>query len=65
MSGIEKAISSFRGDFNCAQSVFSSYATQYGLDKDTALKLSRDLEVEWVVCKIHVVLCLGLLWLLD
>jgi len=40
MSGIEKAISSFRGDFNCAQSVFSSYATQYGLDKDTALKLS-------------------------
>jgi len=40
MSGIEKVISSFRGDFNCAQSVFSSYATQYGLDKDTALKLS-------------------------
>ena len=40
MSGIEKAISSFRGDFNCAQSIFSAYATQYGLDRDTALKLA-------------------------
>ncbi len=40
MSRIEKAISSFREDFNCAQSVFSSYATEYGLDRVTALKLS-------------------------
>lgn len=40
MSGIEKAISSFRGDFNCSQSVFSSYATEYGLDRDTALRLA-------------------------
>ena len=40
ISGIEKAISSFRGDFNCAQSILSSFATQYGLDRDTALRLS-------------------------
>ncbi|MFW9900041.1 MAG: C-GCAxxG-C-C family protein [Candidatus Thorarchaeota archaeon] len=40
MSGIEKAITSFRGDFNCAQSILSSFAPQYGLDKDTALKLA-------------------------
>ena len=40
MSGIEKVISSFRGDFNCAQSVLSSYAHQYGLDRNTALKLA-------------------------
>ncbi|MFX0043756.1 MAG: C-GCAxxG-C-C family protein [Candidatus Hodarchaeota archaeon] len=40
MSGIEKAISSFRGDFNCAQSILSSYATQYGLDKDKALRIA-------------------------
>lgn len=40
MSGIDKAISSFRGDFNCAQSILSSYTTQYGLDRDTALRLA-------------------------
>lgn len=40
MSGIEKAISSFRGDFNCAQSIFSAFVPQYGLDKDTALKIA-------------------------
>ncbi|MFW9999860.1 MAG: C-GCAxxG-C-C family protein [Candidatus Hodarchaeota archaeon] len=40
MSGIEKVISSFRGNFNCAQSIFRTYATQYGLDEDTALKLA-------------------------
>ena len=40
MSGIEKAISSFRGDFNCAQSILSSYANNYGLDIDTALRIA-------------------------
>ncbi|MFX1310133.1 MAG: C-GCAxxG-C-C family protein [Promethearchaeota archaeon] len=40
MSRIEKAVSSFRGDFNCAQSILSAYCTQYGLDRDTALKLA-------------------------
>ncbi|MFX1311199.1 MAG: C-GCAxxG-C-C family protein [Promethearchaeota archaeon] len=40
MSGIEKAINSFIKNFNCAQSILSSYAAEYGLDKDTALKLA-------------------------
>ncbi|MBA7619010.1 hypothetical protein ES703_26342 [subsurface metagenome] len=40
MSRIEKVVSSFKGNFNCAQSVFSSYAPQYGLDRDTALRLA-------------------------
>lgn len=40
MSRIEKAVSSFKGDFNCAQSILSTYAIQYGLNRDTALKLA-------------------------
>ncbi|MFX1259413.1 MAG: C-GCAxxG-C-C family protein [Promethearchaeota archaeon] len=40
MTGIENAISSFRGDFNCAQSIFSAYAPEYGLDKNIALKIA-------------------------
>jgi len=40
MSGIEKAISSFRGNFNCAQSILSSYASKYGFDRDLALKIA-------------------------
>ena len=40
MSRIENAISAFRGDFNCSQSILSTYCTQYGLDRDIALKLA-------------------------
>ena len=40
MSGLEKAKTSFRGAFNCSQSIFSSYAPEYGLNKDIALRLS-------------------------
>ncbi len=40
MSRIEKAISSFRGNFNCAQSILSSYASKYGFDRDLALKIA-------------------------
>jgi C_GCAxxG_C_C family probable redox protein len=40
MSRIEKAISSFRGNFNCAQSILSSCASKYGLDRDLALKIA-------------------------
>ncbi|MFX0080757.1 MAG: C-GCAxxG-C-C family protein [Candidatus Hodarchaeota archaeon] len=40
MSRVEKAVSSFRGDFNCAQSILSTYGIQYGLNRDTALKLA-------------------------
>ena len=30
----------FTSGYNCAQSVFLTYAEKYGFDKDTALKLS-------------------------
>jgi C_GCAxxG_C_C family probable redox protein len=40
MTNVEKAISSFNEDFNCTQSVLSTFSTQFGLDLDTALKLA-------------------------
>jgi len=40
MSRVEDAISTFKGDYNCAQSVLSTYSHQYGLDRDLALKLA-------------------------
>ena len=40
MSRIELALSSFKEDFNCAQSIFGTYATHYGLDREEALKIS-------------------------
>ncbi len=40
MSGIEKVISAFEGDFNCAQSIFSSYSEEFGLDKGKALRIA-------------------------
>jgi C_GCAxxG_C_C family probable redox protein len=40
MSRIEKALSNFKEDFNCSQSVFGAFAPHYGLDLDKALKIS-------------------------
>ncbi|MFW9818027.1 MAG: C-GCAxxG-C-C family protein [Candidatus Thorarchaeota archaeon] len=40
MSKVEKAISRFKEDFNCAQSVLSTFSPQYGLDQDIALKIA-------------------------
>lgn len=40
MSRIEDALSSFKEDFNCAQSIFGTYATHYGLDREEALRIS-------------------------
>lgn len=40
MSRIEEALSSFREDFNCAQSIFGTYAPYYGLDRNIALKIA-------------------------
>jgi C_GCAxxG_C_C family probable redox protein len=37
---VNQAVACFRNDFNCAQSVFSTYAEQFGLDKQIALKIS-------------------------
>ena len=40
MSKIEEALSSLKENFNCAQSIFGTYATHHGLDRDRALKIS-------------------------
>lgn len=40
MSKVEEAISYFKDKYNCAQSILGPYSIQYGLDKETALKLS-------------------------
>ncbi len=40
MSKVEEAISHIRGEYNCAQSIFGTYASKYGLDQDTALKIA-------------------------
>lgn len=39
-SRVEKAAELFESGFNCAQSVFAAYADLFGMDKETALKLS-------------------------
>jgi len=36
----ESAVTVFGQSFNCSQAVFSAFASQFGLDKDTALKLA-------------------------
>jgi C_GCAxxG_C_C family probable redox protein len=37
---VDQAVACFRNDFNCAQAIFSTYAEQFGMDKQTALKIS-------------------------
>ena len=37
---IELAKENFKAGFNCSQSIFSAFADMYGIDKETALKLS-------------------------
>ena len=36
----EKAVNNFKSGYNCAQSVFLAFAEDFGIDKETALKLS-------------------------
>jgi C_GCAxxG_C_C family probable redox protein len=36
----DEAVGLFRGNFNCAQSVFSTFAPEFGLDRETALKIA-------------------------
>lgn len=40
MSKVEDAAKCFSNGFNCSQAVLSTYCEQFGLDKETALKLS-------------------------
>lgn len=39
-SRVEKAAELFESGFNCAQSVFAAYADLFGMDRETALKIS-------------------------
>ena len=40
MNYSDKAAENFRLGYNCAQSVFMTFAEEFGIDKETALKLS-------------------------
>jgi len=40
MSKVQEAVICFNESFSCSQAVFSTYANQFGLDKETALKVS-------------------------
>jgi C_GCAxxG_C_C family probable redox protein len=37
---VDQAVECFRNGFSCSQAVFSTYAEQLGMDKETALKVS-------------------------
>ncbi len=40
MNQVERAVARFDEGFNCCQSVFSVYAEELGLDRETALKIA-------------------------
>ena len=40
MNKIDEAVKCFKDGYNCSQAVFSTYCEQFGLDRDTALKIS-------------------------
>lgn len=40
MTNSEKALSYFANNFNCSQAVFTSFATEMGIDEELALKLA-------------------------
>ena len=40
MSEVEVAVSRFKDGFSCSQAVFSAYATQFGLNREIALKIA-------------------------
>lgn len=40
LSRVEKAAATFEEGYTCAQSVFATYADLFGMDRETALKLS-------------------------
>ena len=40
---VEKAVELFKSGYNCSQSVFAAYADLFGIDSETALKVSAGL----------------------
>ena len=42
MSHAEKALTYYGSNFNCSQSVFTAFATEMGMDEQTALRLGTN-----------------------
>lgn len=42
ISHAQKAVEYFCNNFNCSQSVFATFATEYGINEELALKLGTD-----------------------
>ncbi len=40
---VERAVELFKSGFNCSQSVFAAFASEFGMDEETALKVSAGL----------------------
>jgi len=40
MSRVEEAVSCFADGFSCSQSIVSTYGTEFGVDREKALKIS-------------------------
>nr|MDO8080477.1 C-GCAxxG-C-C family protein [Candidatus Freyarchaeota archaeon] len=40
MNNVERAVSVFKEGFSCSQAMLSTYGTQFGLDRETALRVS-------------------------
>ena len=40
MNKVESAVACFKEGFSCAQAMVSTYGTEFGLDRETALKVS-------------------------
>ncbi len=40
---VEKAVELFKSGFNCSQAVFAAFASEFGMDEETALKVSAGL----------------------
>ncbi len=40
MNQVENAVQTFKQGYNCAQAVFSTYCQNFGLDRETAIKLT-------------------------
>ena len=40
MSEVERAVSTYKEGFNCSQALPSTYGTQFGIDREIALRLS-------------------------
>lgn len=43
MSKQEEGVERFKNGFNCAQAVFSTFCQEYGIEKDTALRIAGGL----------------------